>query len=261
MSNAPHTWPRLFVANQLIEEDFFELSLEQSRYLTQVMRLREGDYVRVFNGLDGDWKASLNQMGKGKKNGVILRTESRLRRQEAEPDLWLCAAPIKRNHFDFTVMKATELGVCVIQPIITSRTQVRDINIERARTIAIEAAEQSERLTIPEIREPVTLVSYIESWTNDRLAVLCAEYGDAQPIAQAFSGPLAQTRPKAAIFTGPEGGFAPDEMEKLRSLPEILPVRLGPRILRADTAALAALSCWQALCGDWPEKNDAPERV
>lgn len=260
MSTSPHTWPRLFVVNRLKDNDFIELGLEQSRYLTQVMRLKEGEFIRLFNGLDGEWKADLAELPKGKKNGVVLRLSSPLRPQAPEPDLWLCAAPIKRNHFDFMIMKATELGVSVLQPVITARTQIRDLNIDRCRAIAIEAAEQSERLTIPEIRKLLSLDELAQTWTNSRLAVLCAEYGDAHPIEEALSSALARKRESAAIFTGPEGGYTREEMEKLRRLPEVLPIRLGPRILRADTAALAALSCWQALCGDWKKKKATPER-
>lgn len=259
MSSAPHTWPRLFVADPLAEGSFLTLSSDQSRYIVQVMRLREGESVRLFNGQDGEWRASLSEMPKGKKTGAVLHIEHALRAQTPESDIWLCAAPIKRNHFDFMIMKATELGVSLIQPVLTDRAQIRDVNVERCRAIAIEAAEQSERLSVPTIGNPLSVDRLVKGWPEKRLAILCAEFGEAQPAAQALCGGLARARAQAAIITGPEGGFTKEDMEKLNKLPERLSIRLGPRILRADTAALAALSCWQALCGDW-QNRDWPNR-
>jgi len=255
MSTAPHTWPRLFVPDALAESASLELDSKASHYLSQVMRVREGDSIRLFNGRDGEWRATLAQAPKGKKSGAFLHVENLLRSQTEEPDLWLCAAPIKRHFFDFAIMKATELGAAVIQPVLTERTQIRDVNIEHCRAIAIEAAEQSERMTLPEIREPIPLEKLLAAWPAKRLAIICAEHGQAQPIVQALAGPLASARPAAALFTGPEGGYTTEEIERIRNLPEALAVRLGPRILRADTAALAALSCWQAVCGDWQRRD------
>lgn len=255
MSNVPHTWPRLFVQEKLTTESQFSLPPEQSHYLSNVLRAGEGDSVRVFNGIDGEWRAMIAQAPQGKKKGIILKLIEQRREQDAAPDLWLCCAPIKRAHFDFMIMKATELGVRVIQPVLTSRTQIRESNIERLRTIAIEAAEQSERLTIPEIKQALPLSDLVEQWQPHRLAILCAEFGEAQPVVQALSGALARARPSAAIFTGPEGGFTSEELAQVKALPEVLPIRLGPRILRADTAAIAAMSCWQAMCGDWQNRD------
>jgi 16S rRNA (uracil1498-N3)-methyltransferase len=255
MSNAPHTWPRLFLDKKLSTGELYPLSVEHSHYLTTVLRASEGDSLRIFNGYDGEWRGMIASTAKGKKKGVELKIIDQLREQSHEPDLWLCCAPIKRAHFDFMIMKATELGAHVIQPILTSRTQIRESNAERLRSIAIEAAEQSERLSIPEIKQALPLDRLITQWPKQRVVLLCAEFGDAQPVAQALSGALARARPSAAIFTGPEGGFTKEEMESIRSLPEVLPIRLGPRILRADTAAIAAMSCWQALCGDWQNRD------
>src|SRR5262249_2643831 len=151
----------------------------------------------------------------------------------------------------YMVEKATELGVTVLHPTLTTRTQIRDVNAERLRAIAIESAEQSERLSIPEIRKPLDLKKLAQEWPQDRTPIICAEWGDAAPIENALAKLDMKMRMKAAIFTGPEGGFAADELEALRALPGAVFVRLGPRILRADTAAIAALSCWQAICGDW----------
>ncbi len=255
----PHTWSRLFVETPLAQGATIALETKETHYLTQVMRLRQGDPLRLFNGRDGEWRAIVSRLPNGKKEGVVLLIENPLRPQTTEPDLWLCAAPIRKNHFDFMIMKATELGAAVIQPVLTQRTQIREVNIEHARAVAIEAAEQSERLSIPEIRQPLSLDKLLENWPARRLAILCAEHGQAQPIIQSLSGALAGARERAAIFTGPEGGYLTEEIEAIGRLPEVLPVRLGPRILRADTAALAALACWQAVCGDWQKRRD-PER-
>jgi 16S rRNA (uracil1498-N3)-methyltransferase len=164
------------------------------------------------------------------------------------PDLWLAFAPIKKTPADYVAQKATELGTAVLQPVITHRTIARRVNLERLRANAIEATEQSERLTVPEIREPLTLNQLLESWPKDRRMLFCDEGGDAQPILDALrqskAGPW-------GILTGPEGGFDPGERALLRNQPFVVPVTLGPRIMRADTAALAALSVWQAVRGDW----------
>lgn len=259
MNNEQHTWVRLYVPSSLSAGACFELDPKQSHYLSQVMRLHEGDPLRLFNGHEGEWRALITQEPKGKKTGTILQVEEKLREQEKEPDVWLCAAPLKKSYFDFMIMKATELGVAVIQPILTRRTQIRDVNTDHCRAVAIEAAEQSERLTLPEIREPVALEKLIETWPAKRLAILCAEHGEAHPIVHALSGALAGARETAAVVTGPEGGFLSEEIEKIKALPDALAVRLGPRILRADTAALAALTCWQAMRGDW-QRRDVSKR-
>lgn len=259
MSHSPHTFARLFVDNALKENNNIELNADQTHYLLHVRRIQPGDPLLLFNGSDGEWMAQVAEIPKSKKSGLILRVSEIRRPQPTEPDLWLCPAPIKKNYLDFMVMKATELGVSVIQPILTARSQIREINPERLRAIAIEAAEQSERLSVPLIKEPLPIDKLIRNWPNKRLPLLCAEFGEAQPIAQALGGALARARPAAAVLTGPEGGYTPEEMDLLRQLPEALPVRLGPRILRADTAAVAALTCWQALCGDW-QNRDWPHR-
>lgn len=212
------------------------------------MRLKTGDVVRLFNGRDGEWRAAV---GANKKRAVEAMVNERLKPQESEPNLWLCCAPLKRAHFDFMIMKATELGVARIQPVLTARAQIREVNVGRCLSIAIEAAEQSERLNVPEIKAPLTLDFLIKNWPRERLPIVCAEFGEATPIAQALQQPDIKAFSQAAVVTGPEGGFAPEELERLRQMPHALPVRLGPRILRADTAALAALACWQAHGGDW----------
>ncbi|MGE4351357.1 MAG: 16S rRNA (uracil(1498)-N(3))-methyltransferase [Bdellovibrionales bacterium] len=255
MNNTPTNWPRLFTSEALTKGLLHPLDPQQSHYLLNVLRLTQGDSVRLFNGRDGEWQAMIHDIPKSRKKGITLTLIEQRREQTTEPDLCLCCAPIKRAHFDFMIMKATELGARTIQPILTSRTQIRESNLERLTSIAIEAAEQSERLSIPEVKQAIPLPTIIEEWPKHRLAVLCAEFGQAQPVAAAFSGALAHARPSIGIFTGPEGGFTSEEMSIIKSLPEILPIRLGPRILRADTAAIAAMSCWQALCGDWQNRD------
>jgi len=244
-----HT-PRLFIDADLGHGLSVEPSTEQSHYLQHVLRMKVGDIIRLFNGRDGEWKAGLAQLS---KKSVLLTAQEQTRTQQHEPDLWLCAAPIKKAHFDYMIEKATELGVAVIQPILTNRTQIREVNVERCRAIAIEAAEQSDRLTIPAIRKPQTLQEMIGTWTADRCLIVCAEWGNAAPIGQTL--PNAKSA-QAAILTGPEGGLAAEELDHLRTLGSAVFVRLGPRILRADTAAIAALTCWQSLCGDWQAATD-----
>jgi 16S rRNA (uracil1498-N3)-methyltransferase len=240
-----HT-PRLFVDTGLGGGRTVEPGADQAHYLRHVLRLKIGDTLRLFNGRDGEWKASVAALA---KRSLTLALHEQTRAQQAEPDLWLCCAPIKKAHFDYMIEKATELGVAAIQPILTARAQIREVNAERCRAIAIEAAEQSERLTIPEIRKPVTLADLAASWPPARRLIVCAEWGEAAPVGKAL--PAAAS--SAAILTGPEGGLAAEELERLRALPQAVFIRLGPRVLRADTAAIAALGCWQALCGDWKE--------
>ena len=248
MTRDLHKYPRLYVSDSLTLGQLVKVTKEQAHYLTHVLRQNIGDRVRLFNGRDGDWLASLVIM---KKQTVVLEPIQQTRQQTTEPDLWLCPAPIKKAHFDFMVMKATELGVSHIQPILTSRTQVREINTERLIAIAVEAAEQSERQTIPTIAEPQTLEQFCAKWPSSRLPLLCAEFGEAEPVGKYLNTSSPNPAQQACVITGPEGGFSDDELYLLRQLPLAKAVRLGPRILRADTAAIAALTCWQALYGDW----------
>jgi 16S rRNA (uracil1498-N3)-methyltransferase len=238
--------PRLYVTDNLAADTAITLGEDQAHYLAHVLRLKAGGPLRLFNGRDGEWRGAVSLI---KKRAVEVAIREQLRPQHPEPDVWLCCAPIKRAHFDFMVMKATELGVSVLQPVLTDRTQAREVNTERCRAIAIEAAEQSERLSVPAIHPPVTLERLIANWPAGRLPLLCAEYGEAAPAGVVLPPLAASTH--IAVITGPEGGFAPAEMRHLRQIPKSVPIRLGPRILRADTAALAAIACWQALCGDW----------
>ena len=235
---------RLFVEADLKEGVRVPLADAQSHYLLRVMRAKPGDRLHVFNGRDGEWLAGID----AGKRGASVICETRIAEQVDVPDVWLLFAPIKRTPADYVVQKATELGVRVLQPVNTRRTIVSRVNLARMHANAIEAAEQSGRLTVPEVRAAVPLTKLLASWNAQRIVIHCDEEGDAKPIADA----LAHLNDSPfAILTGPEGGFDQDERNLLRSCSFVTSVSLGERVLRADTAALAALSIWQALRGDW----------
>jgi len=212
-----------------------------------VLRLSPGVEIALFNGRDGEWLGRIETLT---KDHGAAKLEKLLRPQKNVPDLWLLFAPIKRDGTDLIAEKASELGASRVWPVRTRHTDVSRVNLERLTANAIEAAEQSERLCVPEIHAPADLPAVLADWPAGRPLLVCAEIGPARPISDALAGLQGQ---KAAILIGPEGGFAPSELEHLSNVPFVIPVRLGPRILRAETAALAALACWQALCGDWKE--------
>jgi 16S rRNA (uracil1498-N3)-methyltransferase len=235
---------RLFVISPLAEGAAVELGPEQAHYLRNVMRLSDGDAVALFNGSDGEFRARIQRLG---KRTAHLLVEERLRAQQAEADLWLVFAPIKRARIDYLVEKATELGASALVPVITRHTHVERLNLDRLRAHAIEAAEQSERLTVPRIEEPRALDEVLAAWDASRRIMLCDESGTAPPASVALAN---QNAAAWAVLIGPEGGFAETELDALRKLPFVSPVSLGPRILRADTAALAGLAVLQALRGE-----------
>jgi 16S rRNA (uracil1498-N3)-methyltransferase len=236
---------RLFVEASLGEGGSLGLPAPQAHYLKSVLRLGKGDELALFNGRDGEYGARISGQGRGWCSLDIL---AQRKKQRDEGDLWLVFAPIKRARLDFLAEKATELGVSEIHPVMTARTMVARVNAERLRANAIEAAEQSERLSVPAVFEPVKLAELLKSWVPGRKLILCDESGSAPPMAQALKS---MSPAPCAILTGPEGGFADSELDDLRKLPFVCPVGLGPRVLRADTAALAALAAFQALAGDW----------
>ena len=245
-----HTTPRLYVPDtSLTQGARVEVAVDQAHYLVHVLRAHEGDVVRVFNEDSGEWRGDV-ALG-GKKRGAAVVMTAQLRTPQAEGDLTLYCAPIKKAHFDFMVMTATELGVTGIQPVLTARTQVREINIARLQAIAVEAAEQSERLSVPRIFPTLTMAALTDAWPDGKIPIVCAEFGAARPVGEALRELAGALPSSIGILTGPEGGFTPEEMTRIQNLPQAVSVRLGPRILRADTAALAALSCWQAVGGDW----------
>ncbi len=236
---------RLYVTGDLGKGMTVSLDEGQSHYLLHVLRSQAGNLLTLFNGRDGEWQARITQAA---KRGVAVTCLQQTQPQAGTPDIWLAFAPVKKTPSDYLVQKASELGVSVLQPVFTRRTVVGRINQERMRANAVEAAEQSGRLSVPEIREGVTFARLLATWPAERRLLFCDEGGDAKTMTQAAresrGGPT-------AILTGPEGGFDPAERAALRALPFVMPVSLGPRILRADTAALAALAIWQAVAGDF----------
>jgi 16S rRNA (uracil1498-N3)-methyltransferase len=236
---------RLYVEEHLTPGTVIALPEAQTHFLAHVLRAKTGDGVHLFNGRDGEWRAVVQDIS---KRAVTLRVEAQTRAQAGVPDLWLFLAPIKKTPLDYIVQKATELGVARIQPVITRRTIVERVNLDRMRANAVEAAEQSGRLSVPEIAEPIDLAKLIPQLNAARRVMFCDEAGDAPSAVAA----LAMIGPAPwAILTGPEGGFDPAERELLRRQSFVVPVSLGPRIMRADTAALAAIAVWQSTVGDW----------
>ena len=239
------TAPRLFVPDALSEGVEAPLSAAQAHYLRDVMRMGVGDAVRLFNGRDGAWLAAIAAIGKSKGT---LAVESRIAPQQAEPEIRLLFAPLKSQRQDMLVEKAVELGVSVLQPVLTERTQTRRVNAERLEAQVIEAAEQCERLTVPEVRPLADLSTILSAWEPGRRLFYGDETGNGLPALAAFSAPGDSL--EDALLVGPEGGFSPRELDVLASASFSSGVGLGPRILRAETAALAALALWQAARGD-----------
>jgi 16S rRNA (uracil1498-N3)-methyltransferase len=239
----PNSAPRLFVDQSLA--DGVELRIEggQAHYLLSVMRAKVGAAVKLFDDRTGEWLAEVAATG---KRDLVLRVAARLREREAVPDLWLCAAPIKRGRIDWVAEKASELGVARLVPVATRRAVVDKLNADRLRAHMVEAAEQCERTALPELAELVPLDRLLRAWSPERTLFFADEEGGT-PLLDAIR---ANPGP-AAILIGPEGGFDPAERAAIRACPGAVPVSLGPRILRAETAALAAVSIWMAAAGDW----------
>ncbi len=243
---------RLFVDDDLGADAAISLGREQSHYLVNVMRAQAGDAVALFNGRDGEWQSEITSHG---KRSVGLRVSACLREQAAEPDLWLVFAPIKRGRIDFIAAKATELGVARLIPVMTARTQMTRVNTGRLRANAVEAAEQCERLTVPHVDEAVALTNLLASWPAERRLLVGDETGGGRPIAEVAGDIADGANQPRAVLVGPEGGFAPDELDALAKLPFVTKIGLGPRVMRADTAAIAALSVIQAIAGDWRDRR------
>ncbi len=239
--------PRLYLTARLAPGGAVEAEAGQAHYLRSVLRLGAGAAVAAFNETDGEWLCRVAEIGKG---GTSLTVERQLRPAEPqrEPDLWLVFAPIKRARLDWLVEKATELGVSALLPVWTARIQIGRVNLERLRAHAIEAAEQSERLSVPELRAPEPLERILTAWPAERRLMMCDESGAGEPISGAvatlLSGPV-------ALLVGPEGGFDQTELDAIGKLPFVRRIGLGPRVLRAETAALAAVAVFQAIAGDW----------
>ena len=243
--------PRLFVDSPLDERAVVALTREQANYLLNVLRLKEGAAVLTFNGRDGEWRALLEPAG---RKSAQLKVATRLREQPPSEDLHYLFAPLKHARLDYMVQKAVEMGASRLAPVITRHTQVDRVNLARMRANAIEAAEQCGILAIAEVAEPQQLDAFLAAWTPDRLLVFCDEDAEVKDPVAALSaargGGLAGRLP-VSVLIGPEGGFAEEERAALAELPNAVRLALGPRILRADTAAVAALSLVQAVLGDW----------
>ena len=234
---------RLYVDHPLGEGQTVPLDAAQSRYLFSVMRLGVGDAVHVFNGQEGEWHAEVAEAGK--KDGA-LAVRWPVAAQRMPPDLWLLFAPLKKTRTDFVVEKAAEMGAARIVPVMTDFTNAERVRRDRLQAHAVEAVEQCGGTHVPEVTDAMRLASLLEEWPSERRLMFCDE-ALAGPGA-ALEGPAGQPW---AILIGPEGGFSDAERERLRGMRVSVPVGLGPRILRADTAAVAALTLWQAALGDW----------
>jgi 16S rRNA (uracil1498-N3)-methyltransferase len=219
------------------------LSADQAHYLFAVMRLGKGAVVALFNGRDGEWRAEVMEAG---KRGGVLVCDSQTKGLQLPPDLWLLFAPIKKARTDFIVEKAAEMGVRRIVPVQTRHTNSERIRQDRLQAHAVEAAEQCGGTFVPEVADLVALDRLLAGWPADRRILWCDEVlvGARVALEELEAGPW-------AILIGPEGGFSDGEAAKLRGMPQVVPVSLGPRILRADTAAVAALALWQSVLGDW----------
>ncbi|MFA9200642.1 MAG: 16S rRNA (uracil(1498)-N(3))-methyltransferase [Cypionkella sp.] len=238
----PRSAPRLFVPPPLALGATIAIEGNPAHYLARVMRVAPGDTVVLCDDATGEWAARVTQVG---KRTVTLEIAQRLRPREAVPDLWLCPALIKKDRFDLVLEKATELGAAAIRPVVTRRCVADKLNLERARAVTVEAAEQCARTALPTLAEPVPLDRLLRDWPGERTLFFADESG-GEPAARAFARPG-----PAALLTGPEGGFDDAERAAIRALPQAVPISLGPRVLRAETAALAALALWMAAAGDW----------
>jgi 16S rRNA (uracil1498-N3)-methyltransferase len=237
----PKSTPRLFLEQPLAEGVQVHVAGNAAHYLLGVMRLKEGAPVKLFDDISGEYLATVSSTG---KRDLILTVEAKLRERESAPDLWLCQALVKKDRFDWIAEKACELGVARFVPVLTARCVVDKVKEDRLRAHMIEAAEQCERTALPEIATLTKLDSLLKSWPEGRTLYFCDERGGT-PFGSAIkAGP-------AAILIGPEGGFTDEENAAIRAHPAATAVSLGPRILRADTSAVAALSIWMAAQGDW----------
>ena len=236
---------RLYVKDNLSIGKSLVLKNDQSHYIRSVLRLKENSQIALFNGEEGEWLSTINIIS---KKFVELEVIEQIKLQEAISDIWLVFAPIKRTRIDYLAQKATELGAGALWPIFTKHTSVNRVNAERLRSNSIEAAEQSGRLTVPKILDPIDFDTLIEKWPHDRDLFCLDETGKGAPILDAFRSSHQRA---SGLLIGPEGGFAKEELDQVDKLGNVCRVSLGKRILRSDTAAVAALACWQAAAGGW----------
>lgn len=271
----PRSAPRLFVHQQLAPDTHLTFDGTQAHYLSRVMRTAVGDTVILCDNQTGEWAATVTVAG---KREIALEIVQHLRPREPVPDFWLCPALLKKDRFDFVLEKATELGVAAIRPVIAHRCVADKLNAGRARTIVTEAAEQCSRTALPELAEPVKLDRLLADWPEKRVLFFADETG-GEPAAEAFAALYESPRRRglsseeryaeggprlrgdsavtpAAILIGPEGGFDDGERAAIRAHPAAVAISLGPRILRGETAALAAVALWMGIAGDWGSQGD-----
>ncbi len=244
----PKSAPRLFVSPPLAVGTPVQVEGNKAHYLLRVMRVAPGDAVILCDDATGEWAARVVATG---KREVVLDPVEHLRPREGVPDFWLCAALLKKDRFDLVLEKATELGVARIQPVVTRRCVADKLNLDRARTIAVEAAEQCARTALPEIGEPLPLAALLRDWPADRTLFFADEAG-----GEAAARRFADRAPPCALLTGPEGGFDDAERAAIREMEQAVPISLGPRILRGETAAIAATALWMGVTGDWSTTHD-----
>jgi 16S rRNA (uracil1498-N3)-methyltransferase len=240
------TSQRLFIDQSMQEGEEIALDKAQSNYLLNVLRMRQGEGLLVFNGRDGEWRAALGEVG---KKSAVLVINSQTQEQPSLADLWLCFAPLKSARLDYMVQKAVEMGASRLVPVLTRRTQVSRLNLERMRANIIEAAEQCGVLAIPEAAEEMKLPKLLEAIEPTRVLIFCDEAAENADPVQALAGVRRGT--PLAVLIGPEGGFDDEERAMIRVHKPSIAIALGPRILRADTAAVAALTAVQIAAGDW----------
>lgn len=239
----PKSTPRLFVDRLLSENDEVDIDGSAAHYMLGVMRLKTGAPVKLFDDRSGEYLATITTAG---KRDLVMTVEAKLRERERVPDLWLCQALVKKDRLDWIAEKACELGIARFMPVMTARCVVDKVKEDRLRAQMIEAAEQCERTALPEIAPLTKLNAMLKDWPNGRALYFCDERGGV-PLIDALRPGV------AAILVGPEGGFTDDENAAIRAHPNTVAVSLGPRILRADTAAVASISIWMASNGDWAE--------
>ena len=243
----PKSAPRLFVEQEISAGGNISIGGNQAHYLAKVMRLSIGGAVVLCDDMTGEWACKAVEVS---KRAVSLEPVEKLRPREEVPDFWLCPALLKKDRFDMVLEKATELGVRAIHPVVMRRCVADKLNLGRAKTLTIEAAEQCARTALPALNEPQKLSNLLRDWPEDRTLFFADEARDAADAATAFA---AQSGP-AALLIGPEGGFDDAERELLLGHTKVSPISLGPRILRGETAAIAATSLWMGLNGDWPNQ-------
>ncbi|ENS67530.1 RsmE family RNA methyltransferase [Brucella melitensis UK23/06] len=242
---ANYRMQRLYVENELRAGVSFDAGAQAAHYLTHVLRMKEGDEVLVFNGRDGEWKASLQPEGRKR---LLLEPLEQTRPQPKPSELIYCFAPLKQGRLDYMVQKAVEMGAGVLQPVITQHTQALRLGTERIRANAIEAAEQCGVLSLPDCREALSFDRFLDQWDTSRRLIFCDEGHESDDPLSILTG--LEPGP-SGLLIGPEGGFSEEERQLLHRLPFVTAIPLGPRILRADTAAVAAMALVQAVLGDW----------